>query len=165
LRGALLYYDALTDDSRLVIEVLKSAHALGALVVNYTRLVGLLHEANGELIGGRVSDELTGREFEVRARVIVNATGVWTDEVRALSGQIETAGKRVRPSKGVHLMLAADRLRVMSAWLIPSLTGHRFYFVVPWEGACWLAPLIQITRATRKRRTQKRVKSARSSVR
>ena len=134
LRGALLYYDALTDDSRLVIEVLKSAHALGALVVNYTRLVGLLHEANGELIGGRVSDELTGREFEVRARVIVNATGVWTDEVRALSGQIETAGKRVRPSKGVHLMLAADRLRVMSAWLIPSLTGHRFYFVVPWEG-------------------------------
>jgi glycerol-3-phosphate dehydrogenase len=54
LRGALLYYDALTDDSRLVIEVLKSAHALGALSVNYTRLVGLLHDDNGELIGGRV---------------------------------------------------------------------------------------------------------------
>jgi glycerol-3-phosphate dehydrogenase len=146
LRGAFVYYDGRTDDARLVIEVIKSAHARGADLANYTRLVGLIQDAQGRIVGARLRDELTGAEFEARARLVINATGVWTDEVRDLEARLlpsptttsETLapsdGKRVRPSKGIHLVVAAERLRVNTAWLIPSLTAHRFYFVVPWEG-------------------------------
>jgi glycerol-3-phosphate dehydrogenase len=134
LRGAFVYYDGRTDDARLVIEVIKAAHARGAAIANHTRLIGFLHDERGRIAGARLRDELTGAEIAARARLIINATGVWADEVRGLNGQPDPRAKRVRPSKGIHLMVAADRLRVTTAWLIPSLTAHRFYFVVPWEG-------------------------------
>ena len=132
LQGAFLYYDARTNDARLVIEALKAAHAHGARIANYASVQGFLRDAAGKVTGARLRDEVHGRELEIHAHTVINATGVWMEDLVNLSGQRSL--KTVRPAKGIHLTVSADRLRVNSAWLIPSLTGHRFYFVVPWEG-------------------------------
>lgn len=135
LKGAFLYYDAVTNDSRLVIEVIKTARKRGAEIANYTRVAGFIKNENGKIEGARLRDELSGGEIECRARIVINATGVWMEDTSRLDGQAANGlNKRLRPAKGVHLTVAADRLRVGAAWLIPSLTSHRFYFVVPWEG-------------------------------
>lgn len=135
LEGALLYYDGLTDDSRLVVEVMKTAHRHGACIVNHAGVMGFLYDTDGQVIGARVRDLRTRRELIARSWIVINATGVWMEETLRLSGgRQQEVGKTVRPSKGIHLTVSADRLPVKGAWLIPSLTGHRFYFVVPWEG-------------------------------
>lgn len=135
LKGAFVYYDAVTNDSRLVIEVIKTARARGAEIANYTRASGFIKDADGKIAGARLRDELTGREIECRARIVINATGVWLEDMIKLDGQAASGlSGYVRPAKGIHLTVSADRLRVNAAWLIPSLTSHRFYFVVPWQG-------------------------------
>jgi len=135
LKGAFLYYDAVTNDSRLVVEVIKTARKRGAEMANYTRVTGFIKNGEGKIDGARLRDELTGGEIECRARIVINATGVWMEDLIRLDGQAANGlNKRLRPAKGVHLTVPADRLRVDAAWLIPSLTSHRFYFVVPWEG-------------------------------
>jgi glycerol-3-phosphate dehydrogenase len=135
LKGAFVYYDAVTNDSRLVVEVIKTARRRGAEMANYTRVAGFIKSEEGKIVGARLRDELTGGEIECRARIVINATGVWMEDLIRLDGQAANGlNKRLRPAKGVHLTVPADRLRVDAAWLIPSLTSHRFYFVVPWEG-------------------------------
>lgn len=138
LQGALLYYDARTDDARLVIAVLKAAHVRGAQIANYARVTGFIRDADGQVNGVQLRDELTGVVLHARARQVINATGVWMEETLRLGAadQANAAApvKSVRPSKGVHLTIAAERLPVQTAWLIPALSGHRFYFVVPWAG-------------------------------
>jgi glycerol-3-phosphate dehydrogenase len=137
LRGSLLYYDCRTDDARLVIEVLKSAHALGGLAASYAPVEGFNGSGGsggaGRISGVHVRDQLSGTSLDVRARVVINATGVWMDDVLGLREGAERR-KVVRPSKGIHLIVSTDRLRIAEPWLIPASTGHRFYFVVPWEG-------------------------------
>jgi glycerol-3-phosphate dehydrogenase len=134
LRGAFLYYDARTNDSRLVIEVIKAAHERGASIVNYATVTGFLKDEQSRIGGARLRDELTQRQIEAHARVVINATGVWMEETFNLNGRAGQLPKTVRPAKGIHLTIAAQRLPVGAAWLIPALTGHRFYFVVPWQG-------------------------------
>jgi len=135
LKGAFLYYDAVTNDSRLVIEVIKTARERGAEIANYTRVAGFIKNENGKIAGVRLHDELTGDDVECHARIVVNATGVWMEDTIRLNGQTATnLNKYVRPAKGVHLTVSADRLRAGAALLIPSLDRRRFYFVVPWEG-------------------------------
>jgi glycerol-3-phosphate dehydrogenase len=135
LKGAFIYYDAVTNDSRLVIEVIKTARKRGAEIANYARVASFLKNANGKIEGARLRDELSGAEIECRARIVINATGVWMEDTLRLDDQAANGlNKRVRPAKGVHLTVPAARLRVGAALLIPSLTSHRFYFVVPWEG-------------------------------
>ncbi len=135
LNGAFLYFDALTDDSRLVAEIIKAAHEQGASVANYTSAAGFVKNEEGKLSGALLCDELNSAEIEARARIVINATGVWMEDTLNLNGRKgDRLSKTVRPSKGIHLTVSAERLNVSSAWLIPSLTGRRFYFVVPWEG-------------------------------
>lgn len=135
LKGALLYYDGLTNDSRLVIEVAKRAHEAGARLINHAAASGFILDAAGRISGVRLHDVRTGKEYAARAAIVINATGVWMEETLRLPGSRPgPLSRSVRPSKGIHLTVAAERLPVKGAWLIPSLTGHRFYFVVPWEG-------------------------------
>lgn len=136
LRGAYLYYDCRTDDTRLTIEVIKSAWQGGAAAANYCKVVGLTREG-GRVTGAVVRDELGGRTFPVRAACVVNATGAWTDQV----AELDEPGRprRLRPSKGVHLVVPASRLPVQGAVLAPSPAGDgRFIFVLPWQGAVLL---------------------------
>ena len=134
LEGAFVYFDAITNDARLVIEILKSAWTEGALAVNYTSATTILHDSNRKVSGARLRDELSGQEFDVRSSVVITATGVWTDELRSRDSSGGVNEKRVRPSKGVHLIISKERLRVDTACLIPAIKERRFYFVVPWEG-------------------------------
>ncbi|MBL8205744.1 MAG: glycerol-3-phosphate dehydrogenase [Blastocatellia bacterium] len=134
LKGALVYYDGRTNDSRLVIEIIKTANERGAAIANYVRLVSFRKDVNGKVCGAQVTDELTRESFNVNARAVINATGVWMNEVRSLSADLSDDDKQLRPSKGIHLTVSAERLNVTTAWLIPAIGEKRFYFVVPWEG-------------------------------
>ena len=134
LKGAFLYYDARTNDARLVIEVIKAANERDAAIANYSKVDSFLRNSEGKIAGARVVDEFTGEEIDLRAEVTINATGIWMEDTIRLNGSNgDGLTKKLRPAKGIHLTVSADRLRVDAAWLIPSLTGHRFYFVVPWQ--------------------------------
>lgn len=131
LRGAFVYYDCLTDDARLVIEVIKAAAAHGALVANYAQARGFRKDDDRV---SKVEIEYTrdGASFELRAKVVVNAAGVWSDEVSRLSDA--KAQKRLRPSKGIHVVVPSERFQNQTAVLIPSVGESRFLFVIPWQG-------------------------------
>ena len=130
LRGAFVYYDCLTDDARLVIEVIKAAAAHGALVANYVRARGFRRDDDG-VSKVEMEDKREGTSFELRAKVVVNAAGVWSDEVSRLSDA--KVPKRLRPSKGIHVVVPSERLQNQTAVLIPSLGESRFLFVIPWQ--------------------------------
>ncbi len=134
LKGALVYYDGRTNDSRLVIEIIKTANVHRAAIANYISFTGFLKDANKKISGVKLRDEFTGEDLEVHSRTVINATGVWMNEVRSLSADLSNDDKQLRPSKGIHLTVSAERLKVTTAWLIPAIGEKRFYFVVPWEG-------------------------------
>ena len=126
------YHDCRTDDARLVLQVARTAHRLGAVVVPRGEVVEL-REARGRVTGATVQDRVGGREVAVRARVTVSATGVWADEVRALAG--DPGPPVLTPSKGVHLVFPARDVRVAAAALVPSAADDgRMVFVLPWDG-------------------------------
>jgi len=125
-----IYYDAQADDARLTLTVAKTAAGFGAAVVNYTTLVGLSKDAGGNVRGARV--RVDGNEIEVRARTIVNATGVWSDEVRALDDHTHTT--TLRPAKGIHITVPWSLVRNEIAVVIPVPKDRRSVFVVPWGG-------------------------------
>jgi len=119
------YFECQVDDARLTIEVARAAHARGALLANHARVTGLL--GDGRVTGAAVTDETTGQRFEVRARAVVNATGVW-------ASQLAGGSVRLVPSKGVHLVFAPGAVRTTAALAAPSAAGDgRYVFVVPWE--------------------------------
>jgi glycerol-3-phosphate dehydrogenase len=132
LVGAIQYYDAKVDDARHTMTTVRTAAALGTAVASNTRVVGFLRE--GERVTGvRVRDEASGREFDVRAREVVNATGVWTDDVQHLVGE---RGKfQVRASKGIHLVVPKDRLQLDTGLILR--TEKSVLFVIPW-GRHWI---------------------------
>jgi glycerol-3-phosphate dehydrogenase len=142
LRGAFLYYDCRTYDTRLALAVLRSAWEGGAVAANYCEVEAFLKEG-GRIVGAQVRDLSGGARVAVRAACVINATGVWADRVAALDDP--AARPRLRPSKGVHLVVAGERMRVGSgpqaAVLAPSPHGDgRYLFVVPWEGVVLLGP-------------------------
>src|SRR5690242_8810942 len=133
------YFECQTDDARLTIEVARTAFAHGALLANHARVTGLLSAGRGagRVTGAAVTDELTGQGFEVRARAVVNAAGIWAGEVTALAagaaGHGGTGGGiRLSPSKGVHLVFAPGAVRTTAALVAPAADG-RYVFIVPWE--------------------------------
>jgi glycerol-3-phosphate dehydrogenase len=125
-----IYYDAQADDARLTLTVAKTAAEFGAAVVNYATLVGLSKDGTGKVNGARVL--VDGHEIEVRARAIVNATGVWSDEVRTLDDRTHTA--TIRPAKGIHITVPWSLVRNEIAVVIPVPKDRRSVFVVPWGG-------------------------------
>jgi glycerol-3-phosphate dehydrogenase len=132
LVGAIQYYDAKVDDARHTLTVARTAAHLGAAVASNARVVGFLRE--GERVTGvRVRDGLGGGTLDIRAREVVNATGVWTDDVQHLVGE---RGKfKVRASKGVHLVVPRDRLQLDTGLILRTETS--VLFVIPW-GRHWI---------------------------
>ena len=130
--GGFRCFEGQTDDARLTIEVARTAQAFGAVLANHVRAEALL---GGAWVAGAVAaDEMTGERFEIRARVTVNAAGVWADQVRSLAGAGAAGAGRLRPSKGVHLVFAPGAVRTRAALTVPSAAGDGHYvFLVPWE--------------------------------
>ncbi|MCB0956017.1 MAG: glycerol-3-phosphate dehydrogenase/oxidase [Ilumatobacteraceae bacterium] len=122
-----LYYDAAADDARLVLTLARTAAAHGAAVANRCDVVGLQHE-DGEVRSATVRAD--GREFAVRARVVVNATGVWADGLREMDEG--TDPDMIRPAKGVHLTVPWAKVRNDIAVVVPVPKDKRSLFLVPW---------------------------------
>jgi glycerol-3-phosphate dehydrogenase len=132
LIGGIRYYDTVVDDARHTMTVARTAAHYGAVVRSSTQVVALLREGD-RVIGVRVRDSEDGSIAEVRGHVVVNATGVWTDEIQALSKQ---RGRfQVRASKGVHVVVPRDR--IVSDVAIILRTEMSVMFVIPW-GSHWI---------------------------
>ncbi len=123
------YYDAQVNDVRLTLTIAKSAHLHGAVVLNYVRVVELM-KAERRIVGACVLDEISGREIEVRARVVVNATGVWADDILGLDEQGRDS--IIRPTKGIHLLVPRARLQSQHAIIFPVPSDGRHIFLIPW---------------------------------
>ncbi|KQW93810.1 FAD-dependent oxidoreductase [Massilia sp. Root418] len=160
LRGGMCYLDAKTDDSRLVMRVLQEAQALGGTAFNYLSAQALLRSsaagrgselaaASGRVCGALLRDGIGGTEHEVRARVVISATGAWADALRAQgggavggcvagggtgAGVAAGAGRRLRPLRGSHLVLPAWRLPLAQAVSLMHPADGRPVFAFPWEG-------------------------------
>jgi len=129
LNGAYYYTDAVTDDARLTLRVLQESVRQGGVIRNYTRANSLLK--NGDRVtGALVEDRESGEEFELEASVVINATGAWADRL----GNAATAGMKIRPQRGSHLILSADRYPVSHAIFILHPHDGRRVFIYPWEG-------------------------------
>ena len=125
-----IYYDAQADDARLTLSIAMTAADHGAVLANYARLTGITKDASGAVTGATVVAD--DNEFTVRARVIVNATGVWADDVRALDEG--THPKSIRPAKGIHITVPWSLVQNQIAAVIPVPKDRRSVFVVPWGG-------------------------------
>lgn len=130
LVGGAVYYDAQVDDARLTIAVARGAHEAGAVVVPHAEVIGFLRGGEGAVEGVRVRDCLRGGEREVRARVVINATGPWIDSLRRLADA--EAAPRLRPTKGVHLVMRRERVGNEGALVFPSPLDQRVMFILPW---------------------------------
>ncbi|MGE5469966.1 MAG: glycerol-3-phosphate dehydrogenase/oxidase [Bacteroidota bacterium] len=131
LCGGIRYWDGQFDDARLAITLMRTASDLGASCLNYLPLIELL-KAGGRITGARLRDAESGEEFEVAARVVINASGVHADAIRRLDEA--NATPLLTPSQGIHLVVDADFLPGQQALLIPKTEDGRVMFAIPWQG-------------------------------
>jgi glycerol-3-phosphate dehydrogenase len=125
--GAGLYYEYITDDARLVIEVMKTAAALGVVTANYAAVDGFLFE-NDQVVGVEARDQLTGDAFSTRGGLVINAAGPWVDSVRLLSEP--TDKPRLRLTKGIHLGIRTERIG-LSHIVVMNARDKRGVFAIP----------------------------------
>ena len=130
LRGGVIYHDGQFDDARMAVSLAQTAENHGASLLNYFGVKGLLKD--GDMVTGvRAQDELSGEEFEISAKVVINATGVFSDEIL----QMDQPGSRklIVPSQGVHIVLDQTFLNGPHAIMVPHTTDGRVLFAVPWN--------------------------------
>lgn len=131
LKGGYRYFDAVTDDARMVLRIIREAVDAGGTALNYAVAEKLLLSRDGKVRGIVLRDTLSGRTLELEAQVVISATGAWADQLRSQVG-----GKpRIRPSRGSHLLFPAWRLPVAQAITLVHPRDKRPVFVLPWEGA------------------------------
>jgi glycerol-3-phosphate dehydrogenase len=131
LRGGVMYYDGQFDDSRLLIHLVMTAAEYGATVVNYAEVTEIHKGSDGFVNGVEVLDRESSERFTATAKVIVNATGIFTDEVRKLCEP--EAQAMVAPSQGIHLVFERSFLRGETAIMVPHTSDGRVMFAIPWH--------------------------------
>lgn len=131
LRGGVVYFDGQFDDARLLLNLAQTASEQGATLINYVRVTGLTKNGSGFLEGLTAKDLESGEEWNVAAKVVVNATGPFSDSVRRLDDP--SIASFIRPSQGVHLVLDRDFLPGDDAILVPHTSDGRVLFAIPWH--------------------------------
>ncbi|MEX2435915.1 MAG: glycerol-3-phosphate dehydrogenase/oxidase [Balneolaceae bacterium] len=131
LRGGVIYYDGQFDDSRFAINLVQTAAEQGATLFNYAKVTGLI-KSNNMVDGVKVTDQLSGEEMEINGRVVINATGVFSDSIRKMDDK--DAYSMIVPSQGVHLVLDKKFSPGDSAIMVPHTDDGRVLFAVPWNG-------------------------------
>ena len=131
LLGGIAYWDAQFDDARLALSLALTVHDLGGLALNYCGVSSLLKQ-DGQVCGVVAGDVESGEHYEIPARSVINATGVWADGLRAMDRP--GARQLIRPSQGVHLVVDAHFLPGENALLVPHTEDDRVLFVIPWLG-------------------------------
>jgi len=132
LRGGVVYYDGQFDDARLLINMVVTAAEQGATLINYCRVTGLTKDLDGFVNGIVARDEESGREFTATGRVVVNATGPFTDALRRMADP--SVQGMIAPSQGVHLVFDRSFMPGDSAIMVPHTSDGRVMFAIPWHG-------------------------------
>ena len=131
LRGGILYYDAQFDDTRLLINMMQTAKDLGATILNYHEFLSFTKTKDGTLDGGKINDAKNQKQYTVKAKAIVNATGVFSDSIRNMNKS--TVSKIITSSQGVHIVLDKHFLPGDTAVMIPKTDDGRVLFAIPWN--------------------------------
>lgn len=131
LRGGVVYHDGQFDDARLAVNLAQTAAEQGAVVVNYTRVNRLLKDGKGQVSGVSAEDMIDGGSFDLKGRCIINATGIFVDDVIKMDNPDEKP--LVRPSQGVHLVVDSSFLGGDDAIMVPKTSDGRVMFGVPWH--------------------------------
>lgn len=132
LHSAVLYFDGQLDDARYCLALAHAADEAGVVVANYTELVGLQKDTNGKLTEALVRPTEGEATFGIKAKLFINCTGALADHVRLMANA--KLSKRIRPSKGVHVVLPYEVLKSDDAMLIPKTSDGRVVFAIPFEG-------------------------------
>lgn len=133
LHSGVLYYDGQLDDARYCLALAQSASENGAAVANYIEVKGFEKDNTGKLNAVNATDTLTGNAITIRTKLVINCTGPFADHVRQMANS--ELSERIRPSKGVHLVLPFNTLNSEYAMLIPKTSDGRVVFAIPFEGA------------------------------
>jgi len=129
LQGGLIYYDTNIDDARLTIEILKEAIFRGADAINYCKVIGYIKN-DGKIVGIKIKDIETNSDFEIRATLVINATGIWTDTLLENYPE-DIPNPLIRPTKGIHLLYKREHIGNTMATGLYSKVDNRFFFVIP----------------------------------
>lgn len=129
LKGGGLYYEYRSDDARLTIENTKTAVANGADCLNYVEVTGYIYE-KGRVVGVEIKDHISGENFQIRAKKVINATGPWVDKLREKDTD-KVSGKRLHLTKGVHLVVPREKLPIKQAVYFDVLEDGRMMFAIP----------------------------------
>ena len=132
LRGGAVYYDGQFDDARLLIHMVFTAFEQGATLLNYAEVKELTKDAQGFVNGIKARDVETGKEFHAAAKVVVNATGAFSDQLRIKAEP--SAKSMIVPSQGIHLVFDSSFLQGESAVMVPHTSDGRVLFAIPWHG-------------------------------
>lgn len=132
LQCGVLYHDGIFDDARLALNLAQTAVEKGAVALNYFKLVSLLKNENGKVCGGKIIDKESENVFEVKSKVVINATGVFVDEILKLDNS--KSKSIIRPSQGIHLVLDQSFLESKDSIMIPGTEDGRVLFAIPWYG-------------------------------
>ena len=132
LKGGIVYHDGQFDDARMAVNLAQTCVDLGGTVVNQTAVTGVLHDAEGRVCGVKAVDRETGDTFNIMARAVINAAGIFVDEVMAMDRPGHAP--MVKPSQGVHLVLDMKFLQSDDALMVPKTSDGRVLFAVPWHG-------------------------------
>lgn len=131
LRGGTLYWDGQFDDTRLLIALARTAVANGAAVVNHVKVTGLIKE-NDKVVGVKARDRISEKDLTLRAKVVVNATGAFSDTIRKMNNP--EAEEVITPSQGIHIVLEREFLDGDTGIMIPNTDDGRVLFAIPWHG-------------------------------
>src|SRR5580692_2705509 len=132
LKGGVLYHDGQFDDARYIVALLRTFQDLGGTAINYVEATGLLHR-NGKTVGVKARDSEGDALFEVQSKVVVNATGVFSEDVLAMDGAAR--GSLLAVSQGTHFVLPHSFLSGAAALMVPKTADGRVLFAIPWHGA------------------------------
>jgi glycerol-3-phosphate dehydrogenase len=132
LRGGVVYYDGQFDDARLLVHLAMTASDNGAVVVNYCPATGLLRDGEGYVNGLTARDQESGEELSIPARIVINATGVFTDDIRRMADP--KTDPLMVTSQGIHLVFDRSFLKSDTALMVPRTSDGRVLFVIPWHG-------------------------------
>jgi glycerol-3-phosphate dehydrogenase len=131
LKGGVMYHDGQFDDARLLVDLAQTAAGQGATLLNYVKVTKLQKDADGYIVGAEAKDQETGEILRPEARVVINATGVFTDGIRRMDDP--AARPMIQPSQGVHLVLPRPFLGGDSAIMVPHTDDDRVLFAIPWH--------------------------------
>jgi len=130
LKGGVVYHDGQFDDTRMVVSLARACVARGGIVLNYLGVRGFLKDEKGKISGVEAMDSSSGEEFSIRGKVIVNATGVFADDIHRMDDP--DSRPTIKPSQGVHIVLDKSFLQGDSAIMIPKTDDGRVLFAIPW---------------------------------